>query len=77
MSSIFSTSHIEESLQASVDTVMNSLLKHFILSDTVILGLTVTGNTFNSVPLPVSENVKVHNKFHARLICECSNKDMQ
>jgi hypothetical protein len=35
MSSIFSIGHIEESLQASVDRVMNSLLKNFILSDTV------------------------------------------
>jgi hypothetical protein len=43
MSSIFSTGHIEESLQASVDTVINNLLKNCILPDTVRLDLTVTG----------------------------------
>jgi hypothetical protein len=46
MSSIFSIGYIEEHLQASVHTVMNILLKNFILSDTVRLGLTVTGITF-------------------------------
>jgi len=45
MSSIFSTGHVEESLHASEDRVMKSLLKNFILSDTVRLGLKVTGIT--------------------------------